>query len=41
MRVVASFIASFSFVLGATVAMAQPADNKCAALTGLNLPNAE
>ena len=40
MRVVASFIASFSFVLGATVAMAQPADNKCAALTGLNLPNA-
>ena len=41
MRVVVSFLASWSFVLLTTVAMAQPADDKCAALTGLTLPGAK
>ncbi len=40
MRIVASFLASCSFVLVTTVAMAQPADDKCAALAGLTLPGA-
>ena len=40
MRVCASFLASCSFVLATTTAMAQPADDKCTALAGLTLPGA-
>ena len=40
MRIVGSFLATCSFVLVTTVAMSQPADDKCAALAGLTLPGA-
>jgi hypothetical protein len=40
MPVVASLLASCSFVLVTTFAIAQPTDDKCAALAGLTLPNA-
>jgi hypothetical protein len=40
MRIVAPFLTSCSFVLVTTVALAQPADDKCAALAGLTLPGA-
>ncbi len=40
MRIVGSFLATCSLVLVTTVAMAQPTDDKCAALAALKLPNA-